>query len=106
MQNNYPVPFRGTFQSNREGPTIWVAVNAPIFEMMQGARHGITFEAPLSQDKDSLVGFTFVDDTGIVEVDLTQTEITIEDVYISMQKFINRREGVLKSTGRSIIPDK
>ena len=52
--------------------------------MMQGAGHGIKFEATLSQYKYSLVGFTFVDDTEIVEGDLTKTEMTIEDVYISI----------------------
>ena len=74
--------------------------------MMQGAGHGIKFESPLYQDKDSLVGFMFVDDNDIVEGDLRKTEITTEYVYISMQKAINICEGGLKSTGGYIRPDK
>ena len=58
--------------------------------MTWGAGHGIKFEAPLYQDKDSLVGFTFVDGIGIVEGDFIRTEINIEDNYISMQKSIKR----------------
>ena len=50
------------------------------------------------QDKDSLLGFMFIDNTNIVEGDLTKTEITIEDIYISMQKYINIWEGGIKST--------
>ena len=62
------------------------------------------FEAPLSQDKYSLVVFIFVDDTYIVEVYLTNTEITIEDVYINIHKAIDIWEGVLKETGGAIRP--
>ena len=47
---------------------------------MQGVGHVITFEAPLSRDKYSLVVFTFVENTGIVEGYLKMTEITIEYV--------------------------
>ena len=52
------------------------------------------------------MGFAFVYNTGIVERDLTKTEITIEDVYISMQKAINRWERGLKVTGGTIRTDK
>ena len=57
------------------------------------------FEAPLTQDKYSLVGFAFFYNTDIVEGYLTKTEINIEDVYISMQKSIDRWEGRLNAAG-------
>ena len=57
--------------------------------MMGGVGHEIKFESPLSQDKYSLVGFTFVESTDIVEEYITRTEVTIEDVYIIMNKDIN-----------------
>ena len=59
---------------------------------MRGEGHGIKFEAPIYQDKGILLELAFVDDTNIVEGYLTNTEITIEDVYISMQKAINKWE--------------
>ena len=43
----------------------------------------------MSQNKDSLLGCLFVDNTKIVEGYLTFTEITFEDIYISMQKSID-----------------
>ena len=60
----------------------------------------------MSWDKDSILVFTSVDDTDIVKRYLTRTEITIEDIYISMHKSINRWEGVLKSTRGAIRPNK
>ena len=47
----------------------------------------------------------FVDDTDIIEGDLTRTEITIEDVYISMKKYNIIWQGGLKDTRGAIIPD-
>ena len=58
------------------------------------------------QDKESLVGFVFIENIGIVEGYLTKTEITIKDVYISMQESIERWEGGLKATSGSISPYK
>ena len=50
--------------------------------------------------------FAFVNDTDIVKGYLTRTEITIEDIFIRIQKSINKWEVGLKSTGGSIRPDK
>ena len=57
---------------------------------MQGSVYGIKFEAPLSREKDRLVVLSYVGDTNIAERDLTKTKITIEDVYIIIQKSNNR----------------
>ena len=84
-----PIPFQGIYKGNGSGPTIQVAVSAPLVERMLGAGHGRNLDAPLSCDKNILVVFMFVDYTDILEVDLTKTEITIEDVYIIIQKNIN-----------------
>ena len=98
MHNDPPIPFKGILQVNGSGPTVWVSVSEPLIEMIRGVGHGIKIEALLSRDKGSLVELIFFDDTEIMEGDLTKTEITIEDVYISMQKYINIWEGGIKST--------
>ena len=67
LVNSDGTPFQGICQGNGAGPTIWVAVSAPLLDMMRNAGHGVKFTAPLSNTKDSLVGFAFVDDTDIVE---------------------------------------
>ena len=98
MHNDSPIPFKCILQVNGSGPTVWVSVSEPLIEMIIGVGHGIKIEALMSRDKGSLVEFIFVDDTEIMEGDLTKTEITIEDIYISMQKYINIWEGGIKST--------
>ena len=50
--------------------------------------------------------FAFIGDINIAEGDLTMAQITIEEVYISMKKAINRWEGGLKFTGGAIRTDK
>ena len=106
LENDSNISFQGICQGNGAGPTIWVAVSAPLIEMMRNAGHGITYKAPLSHAKDHLVGFAFVDDTDIVQGDLTATDLSIEDIYTCMQEGINRWEGGLKATGGAICPDK
>ena len=106
MHNDSPIPFQGIYGGNKAGPTISVALSAPLIEIMQGAGHDIKFYARLSQEKYSLVVLAFVDDTGMVEGYLIRTEINIEEVYISMQKTINRWERGLKSIRGAIRPDK
>ena len=101
MHNYSPIHFQGIFQGIGSGPTIWVTIIAPPIEMILGAGHGIKFEANLSLYKDILVGFVFVDNTEIMEVDLTRTEINIEDIYISMYTTIN----ICKGGPKSIIGD-
>ena len=57
---------------------------------MRGSGHRIKSEAPLYREKDRLVVLSYVGDTNIAERDLTKTKITIEDVYIIIQKSNNR----------------
>ena len=68
-----PHTFPSYLTGKGAGPTILVYISAPLIEMMCGSGHGIKFEAPLYQDKDSMVGFMFIDDTGILEGCLTNT---------------------------------
>ena len=73
---------------------------------MRYAGHSITFKSPISKVTDNLVGFAFVDDTDLVEGDLTSTDLTYSDIHKKMQEGINRWEGGLKTTGGAIRPDK
>ena len=103
MHNYSPIHFQVIFQGIGSVPTIWVTISAPPIEMILVAGHGIKFETIFSQDKDRLVGFVFVDDTEIMEVDLTRTEINIEDIYISMYTTINICKGGPKAIVGDII---
>lgn len=106
MHGILPQPLQGIFQGNGAGPAIWVAVSAPLIEMMRTAGNTLKFETPLSQEKDEIVGFAFVDNTDIVAGDLSSTSLTFEEVAHSMQEGIDCWEGGLKATGGAIRPDK
>ena len=99
-------PFQGICQGNGAGPTIWVAVSAPLLDMMRAAGHGVHYTTPLSNSKDSLVGFAFVDDTDIVEGQLNSTPLTFDEVMHCMQRAVDRWEGGLQATGGAIRPEK
>ena len=77
LQNNTPTPFQGICQGNGAGPTIWVAVSTPLIEMMRAAEHGLAFETPLTGYKEKLIGFAFVDDTDLVEGNLSRTDFSL-----------------------------
>ena len=98
--------FQGICLGNGASPTIWVAVSIPLLEMMRSAKHGVHFEAPLSKEKYNIIGFAYVDDTDLVEGNLTNMEFSIEEVMDNMQEAINRWEGGLKATGGALRPEK
>ena len=106
LVNEAGIPFQGLCQGNGASPTVWVAVSAPLLDMMRDADHGIYLQSPLSQEDDHFVGFAFVDDTDIVEGYLKTADFTIYDIMTSMQEAVNRWEGGLKATGGAIRPDK
>ena len=66
----------------------------------------LKFEASLSKETRDIVGFAFVDDTDIIEGDLTATDLTFHDVATNMQEAIDQWECGLKATGGTICPDK
>ena len=41
MANEDMLPFQGCLQGNGSGPTLWLAVSAPLMEMMRTAGHGV-----------------------------------------------------------------
>ena len=81
MTNDDPIPFQGIRQGNGCGPTLWLAVSAPLLEMMRTAGNGLHLKTPLSNEQDFLVGFAFVDDTDIVAGDLRTGTLSIEEVF-------------------------
>ena len=100
------IPFQGILQGNGSGPVLWLAVSAPLIEMMRTRGHGIKYQTPLSYEKDELVGFAFVDDTDLVEGDLKIANLDIADLFEDMQETIDCWEGGVKTTGGAIRPDK
>ena len=106
MTNTLTKPSQGTCQGNGASPAIWVAVSAPLLDMMRSANHGIKILTPITNEKDHIVGFAFVDDTDIIEGDLNNNTTSYQSVALFMQEGIDRWEGGFKATGGAIRPDK
>lgn len=100
------VPFQGVLQGNGAAPSIWVAVSTPLLNMMRTANHGLHITSAISKEKSNIVAFAFVDDTDLVQSNITGLDITAQEIMEEMQQAILRWEGGLKATGGALVPSK
>ncbi len=100
------VPYQGLLQGNGASPATWVIISAPLIEMMRSAQNGGFLEEAISGKRHHIVGFAFVDDTDIIDIDMRDDKRTLDEAAESMQQAIHRWEGGLKATGGAIRPDK
>lgn len=99
-------PFQGVLQGNGASPTSWVIISAALIEMMRSAGNGGHLVSPISGEKSHIIGYAFVDDTDLIQVDMRSNTITVEETLNKMQESIDRWEGGLKMTGGAIVPIK
>ena len=99
------IPFQGILQGNGAAPTIWVLISTPLLNMLRTAGNGAHTRSPISNEKDHVVGFAFVDDTDLVCFHQEHLRLRSE-IMQNMQEGINRWEGGLKLTGGAIVPEK
>jgi hypothetical protein len=99
------IPYQGALQGNGASPATWVVISTPLLNMMRSAGNGGVFVEPISGKVSHTVGFAFVDDTDLIELDLRE-HITTAQTMTNMQAAIQRWEGGLKATGGAIVPAK
>ena len=99
-------PYQGLLQGNGASPATWVIISAPLIEMMREAQNGGFFKEPISNICHHIVGYAFVDDTDLIELEMDNDTRTLEEAVEAMQEAIHRWEGGLKATGGAIRPDK
>ena len=83
-----------------------MVVSAPLIEMLRKAQNGGFFKEPISNITHHIVGYAYVDDTDLIDVDMRDDKRHLDDAAASMQEAIHRWEGGLKVTGGAIRPDK
>ena len=83
-----------------------MVVSAPLIEMLRKAQNGGFFKEPISNLTHHIVGYAYVDDTDLIDVDMRDDKRHLDDAAASMQEAIHRWEGGLKATGGAIRPDK
>jgi hypothetical protein len=61
------VPYSGIGQSNGAGPAIWTVVIAPVLKMMKDEGCGFMYKTSIEGKELHFVGYSFVDDTDIIQ---------------------------------------
>ena len=74
--------------------------------MLRKAGNGGHFVSPISKQNTHIVGFAYVDDTDLIQIDMRNIDNDTEEVMRKMQEAIDRWEGGLKTTGGAIVPSK
>ena len=98
-------PVQGSGQGNGASPCIWVMISTPLLNLMRKENFGSHFIAPLTKEKISFVGCSFVDDTDLVYTAF-DSETPLEDITPHMQRAIDTWEGGLRATGGALVPEK
>jgi hypothetical protein len=99
------IPMHGVMQGNGAGPAIWAVVSTPILSMLRTANVGSFFRTPISNQDIRFVGYSFVDDTDLIQTPRNESE-TCQDVIEGIQHSLNTWEGGLRATGGAIVPEK
>jgi Reverse transcriptase (RNA-dependent DNA polymerase) len=102
--NQGSIPIQGLGQGNGAGPTIWALISTPVLNMLQTHGFGIKITSCISGDYLHFVGYSFVDDTDLVEFPDAPT--TASRIVQSMQEAIDAWEAGIRATGGAIVPEK
>ena len=87
------------------GPMLWAVVSTPVLKVMRKEGHGTYFKACITGSEIRFVGYSFVDDTDLIQTAWSQTD-TATDVVHAMQNALNMWEGAIRATGGAIVPSK
>jgi hypothetical protein len=97
-------PIQGLGQGNGAGPTIWALISTPVLNMLRTHGFGIKISSCISGEYLHFVGYSFVDNTDLVE--FPEETTTADQVAQSMQESIDAWEAGIRATGGAIVPDK
>jgi hypothetical protein len=97
-------PIQGLGQGNGAGPMIWALISTPVLNMLRTHGFGIKITSCISGDYLHFVGYSFVDDTDLIEFPDKPT--TAQQVAQTMQESIDAWEAGIRATGGAIVPEK
>jgi len=101
----WAVPVMGIGQGNGTGPQSRAVISTPILDLLWQEGYGAAFKAVMSSDQIQFIGYSFVDDT-----DLIQTRLTINSMAGNtlplMQAALDLWNSSLSTTGGALVPEK
>jgi len=95
-------PVAGIGQGNGAGPAIWAAVSSPLFAIMQEDGFLAQVLCAITSTEAVFSGFAFVDDTDLC----VSGQKDSVDTAKHMQHSVTNWEGLLRTTGGALVPDK
>ena len=99
------VPMQGVLQGNGAGPMLRAVVSTPVLNVMHAKDFGTYFCACISDEEIRFVGYSFVDDTDLIQMAKETNESELS-VATSMQQALNTWEGCIRTIGGTIVPSK
>jgi len=97
-------PFHGIGQGNGASPAIWAVISSPLLNMLRKKGYFCHFVAPFSSKEINFSGYSFVDDTDLVIVQLLGG--SYESIISTLQSSVDTWEGGLNATCGAIVPEK
>ena len=91
-------PPQGIGQGNWDDPSIWSIVSITLLDCIRESGHRAAFKCCLSVENLNLVGYLFVNDVTIIQVDTPPNTPTKDSVKLS-QKGLEIVTGVIQATG-------
>jgi hypothetical protein len=92
----------GIGQGNGSRPPIWAVISSTLLDTLRSKGYGLKMVAPISQQPLSFIGYSFVDNTDIMQSDGSPTNDTIQ----KLQEAVDTWEGGLKVTADALGPEK
>ena len=94
----------GIGQGNGYGPSIWAGISSPLLKILRKRKVGVNIATPITREKLKMAGYSFVDDTDLIE--LNGDETIWENVVENAQEGLKLWECLLRTTGGAIEPSK
>jgi hypothetical protein len=98
-------PMSGIGQGNGAAPASWAIISTPILEIICKKGQCTVFKAFILGKELKIVGFAFIDNKDLLRVNILGSQ-TCEEVAQDMQQGLDLWKGLLKATGRALVPDK
>jgi len=101
----WAVPVLGIGQGNGAGPQIWAVVSTPILDLLRQEGYRAAFKASISREHIKFVGYSFVDDTNLIQTGPTLHSMAANTMPL-MQAALDLWNQGLSTTGGALIPEK
>ena len=103
-EKGYTAKPNGLGQGNGGGPSAWSVQSSKMFQVMHKRGSSTQITSPITGTTTDICGFAYVDDTDLIA--MLESENDGKQVTERMQKIVDDWEGIAKTTGGALSPQK